>query len=255
MKSIFKLFFLGSLIQLLPNLSLGQVSISLRYGKGFVDKEIFPSFGSFRENALVRNDLAFGLQVPIVKKWKLYVQAEMEIQTKEYQKQFISQNKIQLPNGEVGYEPVYEDIFYKVNYNSTQFPILIKKELNVTNRLSISLASGFLLGYSYKGVNTDNLYYNGQETTSNIITANRFYLSYSSIKGSANDELKYYSKDVSKMPFVFGGGVSYELFNFKLGAEYRYTSNNNILSQRSQPYHSANICLAYNLFNKNETKK
>ncbi|MDR6560595.1 MULTISPECIES: hypothetical protein [unclassified Arcicella] len=255
MKSIFKLFFLGCLIQLLPNLSFGQVSVSVRYGQGFVNKEILPSFGSFREKAIARNDLAFGIQVPIVKKWRLYIQAEMEIQTKEYQKQFISQDNIQLPNGEVEYQPVYEDVFYKVNYSSNQFPVLIKKGFNLTNHLSISLTSGVLLGYSYKGVNTDKLYYNGQETTSNIITANRFYLSYSSIKGSANDELKYYSKDISKTEFVFGGGVFYELFNFKLGAEYRYTPSNNILPQHSHPYHSANISLAYNLFNKNETKK
>lgn len=254
MKSIFKLFILVSFIQSFPYLSFGQISLSVRYGKGFVNTEILPSDGSFRENAIARKDLAFGLQIPIVKKWKLFIQAEIETHTKEYQKQFVTQNKIQLPDGGVRYEPVYEDIFYKVSYRSRQFPIILKKEVVIIPNLNLSILAGLQIGYTFTGVNSDILYKDGKETTSYIRTANNYELVYENIKGSADIDLKVYEKYYSNTPLVGGLGVSYQLSQFKLGAEYRYTTHN-LLIRYSQPYHSANFILAYNLFNKNENKK
>lgn len=258
MKSIFKLFILVSFIQSFPYFSFGQVSVSVRYGKGFVNQEILPSYGayygSFRENSIARNDLAFGLNVPIVKKWKLYVQAELEIQKKGFQKQFLTVSQIPQPDGTIKLERVYEDIFLHIQYTSSQFPILIRKEFEVIPKLNVNILAGILLDYKLNGVNSNKLYYNGQESELTYIkTANSFQFFTEEARKSFSLELESFAKNDAKTPLIAGAGVSYQLSNFRLGAEYRYTTNN-LLARYKQPYHSVNFTLAYNLFNKNENK-
>ncbi|MEA5258789.1 hypothetical protein VB264_13415 [Arcicella aquatica] len=264
MKSFFRIIILCFILSFsngFQNHCFSQINIFLRTVKGNIDNEVFPTYPSwyindhlittfvpYANSAVTRNDFAFGVQVPIVKKWKLSIQAEMEMQKKEFQKQVVTSNVINLPNGGVEYQDVFEDIFFKVKYSATQFPILLKKEIKVIPKLNLSILAGMSIGYNMTNIDYITLYNQGKETTDYIRTTNGFQVLYYEMKNGITNELEYYDNNSSKKTFIAGLGVSYELFNFKLGIEYRYTTHN-ILVDHTQPYHSANFILGYNLFN------
>lgn len=235
------------ILLLFQNKSLAQVSISLRYGKSLVNKEVYIPLSSFKDEATDENDFAFGVQIGLVKKWKLSLQAEIEIQQRAFQKQYVTYDRSfsMDSNGMVTINiyDVYEDVFYKVKYTANQFPIMLKKEFEVKPHLNLSVSAGVLLAYDYKGTNSAILYQNGNATTSRVRTPNNFVLDYEPLKSYTEQALIY---DQAGNPLIVGLGISYDFRPFKIGTEYRYTKHS-IIPNYSGTYHSLNLIMSYTL--------
>lgn len=245
LKVIVHLITLTVLLLSIQNPIFAQISVIARYGKGIVNNDLVYRTGAFRvQYAIAENDYAFGIQVPIVKKLRLFAQAEMEIQKKEYQTQLVNYKNIFLKPGNPSRVEFYDNAFYHVKYTAHQFPVLIRKEFQVIPNLSVSVAAGFLLKYTFVKIDSDVLTLYGQEISDYSF-------------GLTKDRLvvdPYYVKDAPTLlnlqrggtPKIASIGVAYNFYKFKVGAEYRYTSHF-ILPEASQAYSSVNATLAYNL--------
>lgn len=236
-----------SILLFFQNKSLAQVSISLRYGKSLVNKEVYIPLSSFRDEATDENDFAFGVQIGLVKKWKLSLQAEIEIQQRAFQKQYVTYDRSfsMDSNGMVTITifDVYEDVFYKEKYTANQFPVMLKKDFELKPHLNLSVLAGVLLAYDYKSTNSAILYQNGNATTSRVKTPNNFVLDYEPLKSYTEQELIH---DQAGNPLIVGLGISYDFNPFKIGTEYRYTKHS-IIPNYSGAYHSLNLIMSYTL--------